>query len=71
MNFNLSNFNLSMEDLKIAMDLKDTALVIVDFLIENKDVFERIKNYCKEKGKNKEFIYLVKAIESRLKGEFK
>ena len=66
------NFNLfSMEDLKIAMDLKDTALVIVDFLIENKDVFERIKNYCKEKGINKEFIYLVKAIESRLKGEFK
>jgi len=69
MNFNFPGF--SMEDLKIAMDLKDTALVIVDFLIENKDVFERIKNYCKEKGKNKEFIYLVKAIESRLKGEFK
>ncbi|MEO0144799.1 MAG: hypothetical protein ABIL89_03075 [candidate division WOR-3 bacterium] len=69
MNFNFPGF--SMEDLKIAMDLKDTALVIVDFLIENKDVFERIKNYCKEKGKNKEFIYLVKAVESRLKGEFK
>jgi hypothetical protein len=69
MNFNFPGF--SMEDLKIAMELKDTALVIIDFLIENKDVFERIKNYCKEKGKNKELLYLIKAIEARLKGEFK
>jgi hypothetical protein len=38
MNFNFPGF--SMEDLKIAMDLKDTALVIVDFLIENKDVLK-------------------------------
>ncbi len=62
---------LTPELIKQAEVLKDTIIDIVDFLIDNKDIFERLKKYLLEKNKKTSLFLLLKAIEERLNGNLK
>lgn len=62
---------LTPELIKQAEVLKDTIIDIVDFFIDNKDIFERLKKYLLEKNKKTSLFLLLKAIEERLNGNLK
>ncbi len=62
---------LTPETLKQAEIIKDALIDFLDFLIDNKDIFEKLKNYLLEKNKKTTLFLILKAIEERLNGNLK
>ena len=60
-------FNMSAQELEIAMKFKGVIELLADFFIENKQDFENLTRYAKSKGKTTEMAIIIQLVHARMK----